>query len=139
MKAIIEKVLSSNDVGATGAHQGGILIPKKVEILDFFPQLDRQAENPRVIIRFTDDLDQIWKFNYIYYNNRLRGGTRNEFRLTGMTAFLKSSNAREGDILIFEKNNEAYSIRLKKQSEIYVEDNGVIMLVLDNSWRVIKY
>ena len=139
MKAIIEKVLSSNDVGATGAHQGGILIPKKEEILDFFPQLDLQAENPRITIQFTDDLDQIWKFNYIYYNNRLRGGTRNEFRLTGMTAFLKSSNAREGDILIFEKNKEAYCIRLKRQSESYVEENGVIMLVLDNSWRVIKY
>ena len=33
----ISKILSANDIGATGGHQAGILIPKDPRILGFFP------------------------------------------------------------------------------------------------------
>ena len=138
MKTIIEKTLSPNDIGKTGGHQAGILIPKRKEILNFFPSLDEEAENPRVIIRFEDDLCQTWKFNYIYYNNRLRGGTRNEYRLTGMTAFLRSACANIGDILVFEKIEEDFYIHIKKSSAVSCEENGIVSLVLDNSWKIIN-
>ncbi|MBM0142490.1 EcoRII N-terminal effector-binding domain-containing protein [Pseudomonas cannabina] len=36
------KVLSPNDVGATGAHQGGILIPKsEADLLSILPRLGK--------------------------------------------------------------------------------------------------
>ena len=56
-----------------------------------------------------------------------------------MTAFLKATGAVEGDVLIFEKNNEDYFIKIKKKAENYFEEDGVVTLVLDNSWRVINY
>ena len=138
MTKIIEKILSLNDIGATGTHQGGILIPKRTEILEFFPSLDSSAENPRMIIRFEDDLGQTWKFNYIYYNNRLRGGTRNEYRLTGMTVFFRSAGAAAGDILTFENDEGEFRIHIKKASADYIEENGIVTLVLNNNWKIIN-
>src|SRR5215469_7482404 len=44
----IRKTLSANDVGSTGAHQAGILIPKDPKILAFFPTLDASTKNPRI-------------------------------------------------------------------------------------------
>lgn len=139
MKQIVEKTLSPNDIGITGSHQSGILIPKKSELLAFFPKLDINEENPRMVIRLIDLLGQVWKFNYIYYNNKLRGGTRNEYRLTGMTKYLRSVGAVVGDTLIFENNNDEYYIRVRKQNELVLDDDGVITLVLDDSWRVINF
>lgn len=140
MKQIVEKKLSPNDIGLTGSHQAGILVPKRSELLSFFPTLDANLPNPRMTIRFNDDLDQTWKFNYIYYNNKLRGGTRNEYRLTSMTAFLRETNAMVDDILVFEKNEDDYFIRLKKSNEtIAASEDGVITLILDNSWKVISF
>ena len=137
---IIEKQLSPNDVGATGAHQGGMLIPKKKELLGFFPTLNPKDENPRVAIDFIDDLDITWTFNYIYYNNKFRGGTRNEYRLTGMTTFFRRNNASPGDQLIFELRKNDYYIRIKKTGMIYdYEGDGIVSLVLDNSWKIISY
>ena len=54
-KHIIEKTLSPNDLGLTGAHQAGMLIPKDEIILNYFPRLDKTAENPRVALRFLDE------------------------------------------------------------------------------------
>lgn len=140
MKRIVEKKLSPNDIGLTGSHQAGILVPKKSELLAFFPALDPNIANPRIVIRFLDDFDQVWKFNLIYYNNKLRGGTRNEYRLTGMTAFMRSAGASVGDILVFENNDDEYFIRIKKTSVTSEEEeDGVVTLVLDNSWRIINF
>ena len=138
MKNIVEKKLSLNDVGATGAHQAGILIPKKGPLLEFFPFLDSKAENPRTSISFEDEYGKIWSFSYIYYNNKLRGGTRNEYRLTGMTAYLKQINAKENDILIFEKIDDDYYIKVKTEDDKYLDDDNIVSLVLDDKWKVIK-
>ena len=139
MKQIVEKNLSPNDIGLTGSHQAGIIVPKRSELLSFFPTLDPSQDNPRFVIRFCDDLDQIWKFNFIYYNNKLRGGTRNEYRLTGMTSFLRSVGSSAGDVLVFEKDDDDYYIRLKKADAAAIDDEGVITLVLDHSWRIINF
>lgn len=140
MKHIVEKKLSPNDIGLTGSHQAGILVPKRSELLSFFPTLPANQINPRIVIRFYDDLDQLWKFNFIYYNNKLRGGTRNEYRLTGMTSFLRGASASVDDILVFEKNEDDYLIRIKKAGATIEEtEDGVVTLVLDNSWRIISF
>ena len=140
MRKRVEKVLSPNDVGATGTHQSGILIPKKSDLLSFFPQLNAEAENPRHVLQFEDDLGRIWKFALIYYNNKLRGGTRNEYRLTRMTEFMHQYGAKEGDVLFFEWIDGEYSVGIEPSSSGCQEDDeGVIKLELDGNWRVINY
>ena len=82
----VTKLLSANDTGETGGHQAGICVPKRQEILSFFPTLDSRTKNPRMTIVFhCMNSGEKWTFNYIYYNNKFFGGTRNEYRLTGMT------------------------------------------------------
>jgi len=93
--AIISKLLSQNDAGQTGGHQAGILIPKSGGILDFFPVLNINEKNPRIQIVFTDETDRKWEFNFIYYNSKLFGGTRNEYRLTGMTFYIHQNNLKQ--------------------------------------------
>jgi hypothetical protein len=100
------KTLSANDVGATGGHQAGILIPKLDKILAFFPTLSVDDVNPRKVVTFRDtSTGEIWQFNYIYYNGALTGdSTRNEYRLTGMTDFLRSHSAAVGDGIEISKS-----------------------------------
>ena len=95
----ITKVLSMNDTGETGGHQAGILVPKGGEILKFFPDLGNKEKNPRVVMYFLDDSGKTWKLNFIYYNNKFfdSKGTRNEYRLTGMTAFFRENDLHAGD------------------------------------------
>lgn len=100
---IIAKTLSANDTGETGAHMGGVLIPREDTMLSFFPRLDGTIKNPREIVDVVDDVGRDWTFQFIYYNGKFFGGTRNEYRLTGMTAFLREFNLKAGDILVFRK------------------------------------
>jgi hypothetical protein len=93
----IEKILSANDTGETGGHQAGICVPKAENILSFFPPLNPELKNPRQVLDIKDDAGTFWSFNFIYYNNRFFGGTRNEYRLTGMTAFFREFNLKDGD------------------------------------------
>lgn len=131
---MIIKILSANDVGKTKSHQAGILIPKNKSILSFFPTLSKSEKNPRVTITFTDDSGQKWAFNFIYYNNKFFGGTRNEYRLTSMTKFFKVKNLKEGDKLFFSKNNEKYVISHKRESNTYTKD----FIKLSDSWITVN-
>lgn len=136
----IEKILSSNDLGINGSHQSGMLIPKGGNILSFFPLLDPDKENPRVPLYFLDDMGEKWKFHYIYYNNKFRGGTRNEYRLTGMTAFFRSANLKVGDSIIYKRNGDEYLIFYKRHdSQEVTVNNGIVRLVLNNEWKVIDF
>ena len=70
MKSEIRKKLSANDVGKTGGHQAGILVPKEEHILSFFPVLDRAEKNPRMtLVMFERTNRARWEFNFIFYNN----------------------------------------------------------------------
>lgn len=98
------KVLSANDTGATGGHQAGILVPKgDPALLDFFPPLDAAVQNPDAWVEAVDDDGRVWKLRYIYYNNSLHAenGTRNEYRLTHLTKYLREAGAKVGDSLVF--------------------------------------
>lgn len=105
------KVLSANDVGANGAHQGGILIPKtNTKLLEFLPKLDSSTKNPDAWILCKDEDGVHRKFRFVYYNNRLHdvGGTRNEFRITHMTKYFNDIGAHEGDTFEISRiDNEA--------------------------------
>ena len=133
----IEKILSRNDLGLTGTHQAGMLVPKQEEFLAFFPRLNPSDNNPRVKLRMESQDGSFWDFNYIYYNNKLRGGTRNEYRLTGMTRYLKSNNLKPNDILIIEEIDGDYFINYKRDVESVVTFNESETVIKLNSWTFI--
>lgn len=140
----ISKQLSMNDSGETGGHQAGMLIPKREEILAFFPRLDKSQKNPRVAMYFTDNSGKIWKMNFIYYNNRFFGGTRNEYRLTGMTAYFRESNLKTGDEVVLTRSNNQLSIDYKRGNvsttrEVITNGQKKNVLVLGGGWKVIDY
>jgi signal transduction histidine kinase len=107
-KKTFKKLLSLNDTGETGAHMGGILVPKTE--LAFFPRLDVTTKNPRATITARDPEGHDWKLNFIYYNNALFGGTRNEWRLTGLTGFIAKHSLSAGETIVLEKTADEYRI-----------------------------
>lgn len=128
----VEKTLSANDTGQTGGHQAGMLIPEIGGVLRFFPSLDKTLKNPRTVIDVIDDTGREWTFSFIYYNNRFFGGTRNEFRLTGMTAFIREFNLKAGDKITLSRGSDRVVRigfeRANKQKSI---------LKLGSGWKVI--
>jgi hypothetical protein len=137
----ISKILSPNDTGENGCHQAGICIPKEDYILNFFPALNKKIKNPRMVMNCRDDSGKVWNFNFIYYNNKFFSGSRNEYRLTGTTAFIKQNNLTSGDEIFLTKNSAGqYSISFKKIirfSEEQKENRTV--LKLGDKWRVISF
>jgi hypothetical protein len=132
----ISKTLSGNDVGVTGGHQAGMLVPKDPRILGFFPKLDASTLNPRTQMRFHDDAGSHLDFWFIYYNNRFFGGTRNEYRLTHMTKWIRQSGLQEGDeILMTRTENGAYAITQRRKVDVPVIQDGVLML--GSGWKII--
>ena len=132
----ISKILSANDIGATGGHQAGILIPRDPRILGFFPTLDAKLYNPRCHLMFSDDARQKWEFAFIYYNNALFSGTRNEYRLTRMTKYLRDAGLDVGDEVILRKNGpDGYSVRHRRKNQPEPKDG---VLKLGSGWRVIQ-
>jgi hypothetical protein len=130
--AAIEKVLSANDTGETGGHQAGILVPKTGGVLPFFPRLNASLKNPRAILDLVDDEEHEWTFSFIHYNNRFFGGTRNEYRLTGMTAFFRRFNLKTGDRVIL-KRDSARLIRITFKRAL----SQTKVLKLSTSWKII--
>lgn len=131
------KILSANDVGKTNSHQAGILIPKSQPLLiNALGPLDNSILNPRASVKCVDELGIIYKFNFIYYNNKLlvQGGTRNEYRLTGMTKYLNNYGASEGDelVLAIDQLRPDVSIQIIKRK---VENAGEPIKL--SGWRVI--
>lgn len=116
----VAKVLSANDVSETGSHQAGILIPKSnISLMEFFPKLDVAQKNPRTLLEFEDKKTRRKIYlNYIYYNNKYfrnsngAFGTRNEYRLTGLTAYFKGESAKEGDVIEFSRIGNKYFIEV---------------------------
>ena len=136
----VAKRLSANDVGTTGGHQAGILVPKEREILTFFPSFESGTKNPRMrlVVRELQDGTK-WNFNFIYYNNRLFGGTRTEYRLTCMTKYLRAIGAKEGDELMFSKdeNGSIFVERIRlAHDQAAVNEEGV--LILKSGWKIIN-
>ncbi|MEO7067399.1 MAG: EcoRII N-terminal effector-binding domain-containing protein [Rhodanobacter sp.] len=140
MKAAqITKTLSANDVGATGGHQAGMLIPKDPRILSFFPKLDPTDANPRSHLVFEDEVSQKWTLAFIYYNNRLFGGTRNEYRLTHLTRFIRQNGLVTGDeIVLSRKEDGSLMISIRRASTVAAVESGRLVLKLGSGWKVVN-
>jgi Restriction endonuclease EcoRII, N-terminal len=133
----ITKTLSANDTGETGGHQAGMLIPKAPRFLSFFPVLDPTVKNPRISLYFFEE-DHVtkWPFEFIYYNGKFFGGTRNEYRLTWMTQYLRAKNAKTGDRIELLLDDEGRRhISLKRLFEVSEDEEGV--LKLRGGWKLI--
>jgi len=131
----IAKILSANDTGETGGHQAGILVPKERDVLSFFPELDAGQYNPRCHLMFLDDSGTFWEFAFIYYNNALFGRTRNEYRLTRMTKYIRQAGLAVGDEVILLRDGDRYRVSFKRKKQ--VERTGGV-LKLGTGWRVIQ-
>lgn len=119
---IFRKTLSANDVGATGGHQAGILIPKgETELLEILPQLNPQIKNPDAWISCVDQDNDTHTFRFVYYNNKLHepNGTRNEYRITHMTGWLRNQGAKTEDAfeICGANNDDTYQIRIVSHNE----------------------
>lgn len=131
---VISKVLTPNDTGETGGHQDGICVPRDPEILSFFPTLDVKTKNPRAILSIFDG-DKEWDFAFIYYNGRFFGGTRNEYRLTGMARYFRDMGLTSGDTVVLTRNEDGhYSISYIKNENA---TNGIIVIT-STKWKSIK-
>ena len=134
----ITKVLSANDTGETGGHQAGMLVPREGRVLAFFPSLNCREKNPRCLMHFLDDWQCRWTFAFIYYNNRFFGGTRNEFRLSRMTKFLRGRNAKPGDAIILSRDeNDTYRIGIEHLQAPAETSDMQGRLKLGTGWKVI--
>jgi hypothetical protein len=136
------KTLSANDVGTTGGHMGGILVPKgDGELLAFLPPLDPDVLNPSAWIDCETPDGTVLRLRFIYYNNRFhtQRGTRNEYRITWLTKFLRNANAREGDAFEISRTEgqDRYRIRVipVSSAEHTVEDDGPVRIRLTTGWR----
>lgn len=140
MTKIFKKTLSANDVGATGGHQGGVLIPKKeFDLLAMLPQLDPSIKNPNAVLECMDENGSARIFRYVYYNNRLHDptGTRNEYRITGMTRYFRDMGAREKDFFEISKsvNSSRYNIRIISQQQLPTSTSQAVRIKIRVGWE----
>lgn len=132
----IAKILSANDTGETGGHQAGILVPRVPDVLAFFPKLDARSYNPRCHLMFLDDGGTFWEFAFIYYNNKFFDGTRNEYRLTRMTRYIREAGLVVGDEVILSREGERYRVSHRRKQQVERVAGGV--LKLGTGWRVVQ-
>jgi len=99
----VAKALSRNELGLTGSHQAGVLVPKSSPLLDLLPLLNSAEANPSTLIKFDcPQLGEVLQVRYVHYNSKLLGtGTRNEHRLTRLGRLFARSGASPGDLLVF--------------------------------------
>jgi hypothetical protein len=126
------KILSENDIGSNGSHQAGFLVPKLLIKEGLFQKLPDTEANPRLKLKFVDlkDGSEVL-LNYIYYNNKLFGGTRHEYRLTGLTRWIKNHGLRAGDsIQMCRVSNFDYTIEIikkERQPNTLSEDSWIAL------------
>lgn len=110
-----EKTLTANDSGQSQSHQAGIHVPKgQRDLIAFLPPLDAGTLNPSVWLTAIDKDGVTWRLRYIHYNNRLHslGGTRDEFRITHLTAYFRAAGAVQGDRMVIAGEPGTGEIRI---------------------------
>jgi len=140
-----EKVLSANDLGQTGSHQSGFLIPKsQTDFIEFLPQLNPKLKNPDTwLVCLDEDLGE-FRFRYVYYNNYLHdpGGTRDEYRVTRVTSYLRAKDARPGSRFIISGFSRGNNYKIDVLPEVInpeiigpkLKEDDLIVIKIKN-WR----
>ena len=105
------KRLSGNDTLANKAHQAGPYIPKGF-LFSIFPSMHiPEKENPDTWFDlYIDSHADHRKVRAVWYNNKIRGGTRNEARVTnlggGSSALLDPDSTGSLAIFVFAVNEK---------------------------------
>ena len=114
LTGVLEKRLTANDLGVAGSHQAGFVVPR--DLVAYLPSLDEDSPNPDAWIHVScPQLDDGWRWRFIHYNNRLftPTGTRDEYRITRATEFLRASNAMVNDVVRMTRKGEfEYTVEL---------------------------
>ena len=85
---------------------------------------------------FVDDGGTFWEFAFIYYNNRFFDGTRNEYRLTRMTKYIRQAALAVGDEVILLRDGDRYCVSHKRKQQVERAQGSV--LKLGTGWRVVQ-
>lgn len=134
-----QKLLSANDTGETGTHQAGICVPKENDkLLSFFPRLDPEKFNPDSWFVCEDNSGEHWKMRYVYYNGKLHGrNSRNEYRITHTTKFLRKWKARSGDYMVFSSTGKVghYLIEIRSPEPVLrLEEEPASDVIVLRGW-----
>ena len=106
-------------------------------MLSFFPVLSEDQYNPRAHLVFEDASGDSWEFAFIHYNNRRFGGTRNEYRLTRMTRYIRHTGLSSGDEIILHRDEcGEYSVRHRFAAATSL-DRPNDVLKLGGGWCII--
>ena len=109
---ILDKVLSRNDIGATGSHQAAIVVaPRWAREI---ARLDEESFNPSVELEVASAaLGGTWLWRLIHYNGRVAGGsTRDEYRLTNVGDFLRRTEPLPGQRLQLWRTDRGIEVEL---------------------------
>ena len=101
----------------------------------------RPGCNPRAHLQFEDETGHFWEFAFIYYNNRFFGGTRNEYRLTRMTRYIREAGLATGDEVRMHRDaggNYSISYRRSNEQPVPVNEAGETVIRLGAGWKVIE-
>lgn len=142
------KRLAANDTKASGGNQAGPYIPREF-LFSLFPSLNRpSAENPDTWFDLhIDSHGDSRKIRLIWYNNKSRGGKKNETRLTNFggsaSALLDPESTGALVVFAFLKNDsgDAPSCRCwvceNEIEEELIEDRiGTVEPGTDRVWSV---
>lgn len=100
--------------------------------------LDRAERNPRAHLTFLDDNGAPWELAFIYYNNGLTGGTRNEYRLTRLTRFIREAGLEPGDeIRLSRTEDDRWRIGYTRRGAEAMSDERMV-LKLGTGWKVVS-
>ena len=142
MTSEFHKVITPNDRGLNpDSHQSGIAFgaPSSRQKFDVFPELSSNPPaglegealakwNDQCMVEWLDPDGRNHTFRWIYYSNKFRGKTRNEYRITrGNTgdspnAFLEHHDLRVGDTLVFSSlGDRRVSVRFNRVDRSQLE------------------
>jgi hypothetical protein len=114
------KRLSANEIGTTGSHQSGFLIPKKVIDSGIFPPLDNGTKNPDCWMDWQlDGSGKSFSVRFIHYNGKLVGeGTRDEYRVTNIADLMRELLPEVDDVLCVQRTDKALRVSLRPSSSL---------------------
>lgn len=125
--------MTENDLGVTKSHQAGFLIPHRLMGYGVFPLLNDESLNPRLKLILVDSESNLrYGVNYIKYNNKHFGGTRNEYRITGIARFLRLNLLKPGDSIVFR------SLKVQELGISFVRNRNVQLNAVNEKWSILK-
>jgi len=124
---VIEKELSANDVGETGAHQSGPYVGTSRTVPDFFPELDLTRRDPQERLVFLDSTGRRYEFEFRYWT------VKDEYHLSHMTGFFRDHGVSSGDTLILRRD-EAGTLHVAIRPEGELAAGTIIRR--DGAWDV---